>query len=157
MKMLKRFFAMVLVVACVFCFSVNALASVWTFGTGGQGANAFAPRGYSIVYKDSDNTYYHEWLDSSYAHDGLSGKQRSAYLGTETDEIASLDTDDYEIVAIYAWFDKNPKGYAFSGNSNSYKDALVYSTTGGTPSTKLSTVTGVTIHDRLLIRLAGHQ
>ena len=140
---MKKFISIVLALVMMFALSINAFAAVWSFGTYASGSYPFAPRGYSIEYYDANGNVQHDWLSSDFTHNGTSGNQRCAVLGDEDNEIASIDDED--IIAIYAWFDKNPTGSALSGSTYAYKDFLVYSSNGGTPTSKISSISGVTI------------
>lgn len=145
-KLMKRLMAVLVVLAITAMISIQAFASVWTFGTSGSGANAFAPRGYSIDYYGTEL-----WLGNDYYdHDGnTSGNQKAIKFYsngyTEQNEIATVATDSF---TIHAWFDKNPQGTTFPSQvGKTYKDFLVVSVNGGSyiPINTLGTAYNVTI------------
>ncbi len=145
-KTTKRLMAFFVILAVTAMFSLQAFASVWTFGTSGSGANAFAPRGYSIDYYGTEL-----WLGNDYYdHDGnTSGNQKAIkFYANGYNEPNELDTVSTDTFTLHAWFDKNPQGSTFPSQVNkTYMDFLVVSVNGGSyvPINTLGTAYNVTI------------
>ena len=135
-RLSKRIIAVIVVMALTVLFAVQAFAGAWIFGTGGSGANAFAPRGYSIAVSGVDT-----WMDSDYDHDGtVSGGQPSAtYIGDNLSDPNYVDPEtEVRYVSastsatIRAWFDKNPQGSTLPGTvSKTYRDFVAVKIDGG--------------------------
>lgn len=135
-KLTRRILALIVVMAVTVVFSLQAFAGAWLFGTTGNKANAFAPRGYSIEVSGTDT-----WMDSDYDHDGfVSGKQPSAeYIGYYMSNPLYVDPETEILnvsagtVTIHAWFDKNPQGSTLPGTvSKTYRDFMAVKIDGGT-------------------------
>ena len=147
-KLPGRLIAVFVVLAITAMFSLQAFASVWTFGTSGSGSNAFAPRGYSIDYYGTEL-----WLGNDYYdHDGnTAGNQKAIkYYQNGFTELNELDTVSTDTFVLHAWFDKNPQGATFPAQVNkTYKDFLVVSVNGGSyvSINSLGTAYSVTIGD----------
>ncbi len=94
----NKFFTLIMSILLMLSIPVQALAATAPFGTAGQGANPFNPRGYSVVEGGTQ-----VWLQSNYIHNALAGNvYGAAWSDTKTGQYYVTSGDKQ----MYAWLDK---------------------------------------------------